>query len=306
MLGDMTFVGELIHLAATQGGVVRRDQLLGRGLSASAIDRRVNEGELVPVVPGVYRLFPPRDYTDLLRGAVLALPDAVVSHQSAAHLLGFPRLPEQEPTVVVPSHTTHRFPDVTVRRCNDLIEDDVRVVEGLPVTSTARTFFDLSRLLRYRQFDMIGESLVIAEMMTLDEFEEITDRLARRGKGGSRYAHIFLEIRAGHARAATVLERKGRAVLRDAGLPTPLPQYPIPWSPARRFDDAFPEVRLALEWDSRSWHQQRSAMESDRQRDRDAAAHDWVLLRFTWEDIAERPHEIVETVRTLLQRRLAG
>ncbi len=303
----MTFFQEMIHLAAAQGGFVRRDQLIARRLSASAIDRRVKEGELVSIVPGVYRLFPSRDYTDLLRGAVLALPDAVVSHQSAAHLLAFPRLPRQEPTVVVPSHTTHRFPDVTVRRCNDLIDDDVSVVDGLPVTRIARTFFDLSRLLRFKQFDMIGESLVIAEMMTLDEFEELTDRLARRGKGGSRYAHIFLEIRAGHERSATVLERKGRAILREAGLPAPIPQYPIPWSPDRRFDDAYPDVTVSIEWDSRTWHQQRAAMQSDRQRDREAATHNWLLVRFTWEDIAERPHEIVETIRRLLrQRRLAG
>jgi very-short-patch-repair endonuclease len=48
-------------------------------------------------------------------------------------------------------------------------------------------------------------------------------------------------------------------------------------------------------------------MTADRQRDREAAAHGWVLLRFTWEDVTERPYEIVETVRLLLQdRRLAG
>lgn len=296
-----------MRLAASQGGFVHRDQLVARGLSTSAIDRKVHKGELTPVTPGVYLVFPPRDYTDLLRGAVLALPDAVVSHQSAAYLLGFPRLPKQEPTVVVPSHTTHRFPDVTVRRCNDLTPDDVMEVDGLPVTNVARTLFDLSRLLRFSEFDSIGESLVIAEMMDLKEFDDISRRLARRGKGGSRYAHIFLEIRSGNEKAATVLERKGRAVLSAANLPQPVPQYPIPWAPARRFDDAYPDARLAVEWDSMAWHQQRSAMTADRQRDRDAAANGWVLLRFTWDDIAERPHEIVDSVARLLrERRMAG
>lgn len=292
-----------MRLAAAQGGFVRRDQLSTFGMSGSAIDRRVSRRELVPVIPGVYRLFPPRDSIDLLRGAVLALPDAVVSHQSAAHLLRFPTLPEEDPTVVVPSHTTHRFPGVTVRRCNDLIDDDVTEVEGLPVTCVPRTFFDLGRVLRFRKFDQIGESLVIAKLMTLDEFEEITHRLARRGKGGSRYAHIFLEIRSGHERSATILERKGRTVLSGADVPMPVPQHAIPWSPSRRFDDAYPDAAVAIEWDSRAWHEQRAAMANDRRRDREAAAHGWVVLRFTWEDIAERPHEIVESVRTLLRER---
>lgn len=298
----------ILDLAAGQGGFVRRDQLIANGLSESAIDRRVHEGVLIAVVPGVYRLFPSEDHVDLLRGAVLALPDAVVSHQSAAHLLGFPRLPELVTTVVVPSHTTHRFPDVVVRRADDLIDSDIVEVDGLPVTGITRTFFDLARVVRFREFDSIGESLVIAGMMELDDFEEMTARLARRGKHGSRYAHIFLEIRSGSDdRKATVLERKGREVLAGGRLPKPVPQFPIPWMPGRRFDDAYPDARLALEWDSRAWHQQRAAMVEDRRRDREAAAHGWFVLRFTWDEVVDRPYEIVKSVGDVLRdRRLAG
>jgi hypothetical protein len=296
----------MVRLAVQQGGYVSRDQLISLGLPSTTIDRRVHEGELTPIVPGVYLVFPPRDDTDLLRGAVLALPDAVVSHQSAAHLHGFPSLPEPKPTVVVPSHTTHRFPGVTVRRCSDLIQAEVTDIDGLPVTNVPRTLFDLSRLLRFREFDSIGESLVIAEMMSLDQFDETTERLARRGKGGSRYARLFLEIRAGSDSNATVLERKGRAVLARGGLPEPAAQHPIPWTSTRRFDDAYPRAQLAIEWDSRAWHQQRAAMAADRRRDREAAAHGWVVLRFTWDDITETPYEIVSTVKTLLSDRSAA
>jgi hypothetical protein len=166
-----------------------------------------------------------------------------------------------------------------------------------------RTFFDLGRLLKFSDFDAIGEALVIAERMELDRFEQVTRRLARRGKPGSRSAHDFLEIRAGKDRRATVLERKGRAILSSAGLSAPTPQHPIPWSPGRRFDDAYPDAKVALEWDSRAWHEQREAMVADRRRDREAAAHGWVVLRFTWEEVTKKPREIVETVKTLLRDR---
>lgn len=301
--GAMGIARRVLDLAARQGGYIRRAQLISQGLSPSAIDRRVSEGEITAVTPGVYLVIPSTDHTDLMRGAVLSLPDAVVSHQSAAHILHFPNLPALVPTVVVPSHTTHRFPRVTVRRSDDLIDSDVVEVEGLAVTNTTRTFFDLGRLLDFKEFDAIGEALIIAGRMELDGFERMTDRLARRGKPGSRSAHDFLEIRAGTDRRATVLERKGRAVLSAAGLPEPTPQCPIPWAPGRRFDDAYPESRLAIEWDSRAWHQQRAAMAADRQRDRDAAAHGWVLLRFTWDEITNTPLDIVETVATLLHER---
>lgn len=306
MLERMGIPKEVLDLAAQQGGYVTRDQLISRGMSPSAVDRRVNESEVALVTPGVYQVIPSSDHIDLMRGAVLALPDAVVSHQSAAHLLRFPKLPALEPTVVVPSHTTHRFPGVTVRRCDDLIEADIVEVEGLVVTNATRTFFDLGRLLNPREFDAIGEALVIASKLDLDQFEQLTSRLARRGKPGSKAAHEFLEIRLGNDRWATILERKGRAVLSSAGLPDPMPQYPIPWSPGRRFDDAYPHARVALEWDSRAWHQQRAAMAADRRRDREAAAQGWVVLRFTWDEVTDKPHEIVAAVTTLLRDRRAA
>jgi hypothetical protein len=251
----------------------------------------------------VYLATPSRNHIDLLRGAVLALPDAVVSHQSAAHLLRFPTLPELQPTVVVPNHTTHRFPGVTVRRCDDLVDSDVVNVEGLPVSSVARTLFDLGRLLDFREFDGIGESLIVAGRLNLDQFASMTCRLARRGKPGSKSAHEFLEVRAGSDPRATILERKGRAVLSRAGCPAPLSQYPIPWAPRRRFDDAYPNAAIALEWDSRAWHEQRAAMKSDRRRDREAAVHGWVLLRYTWDEVTKTPEAIVDTVTSLLRDR---
>jgi hypothetical protein len=208
--------------------------------------------------------------------------------------------------VVVPSHTTHRFPDVTVRRCNDLIASDIVQIDGLPVTSVARTFFDLAGLLRFSYWDSIGESLVIAEQMDLAQFEQLTQRVARRGKRGSRSAWDFLAMRAGSHPRSTILERKGRAVLASAGLPAPISEYPIPWRPSNRFDDAYPRARIAIEWDSRAWHEQRAAMASDRQRDRQAASHGWVLIRFTWDEVTKRAYEVVETVATLLRQRRAG
>jgi hypothetical protein len=303
----MSIPKQVLDLAATQGGYVTREQLVDLGLSSSAIDRRVNSGDLTLWTPGVYLVIPTHDYVDLLRGAVLTLPNAVVSHQAAAHLLRFPKLPDLVPTVVVPSHTTHHFQGVMVRRCQDLLESEIAEAEGLVTTNAVRTFFDLGGLLRYKLWDAIGESLVIAGMMELAAFEETTRRLARRGKPGSKHAHDFLERRAGHDPNATILERKGREVLAQGGLPSPRSEFPIPWRRGHRFDDAYPEAQVALEWDSRAWHEQRAAMAADRQRDREAAAHAWVLLRFTWKEVTERPHEIVETVGRLLQdRRLAS
>lgn len=297
---------QILELAATQGGYVTRLQLTARGLSESAIDRRVTSGDLRPVTYGVYVLIPSEDPVDLIRGATLALPKAVASHQTAAQLLRFPKQPRLVPTVVVPSHTTHRFPGVTVRRCDDLIPSDTIQIDGLPSTNTVRTLFDLGRLLDFREYDAIGEALVIAGRIDLDTFERTVARLARRGKPGTKAAKDFLDIRwSGSDRRATILERKGLALLSSSGLPLPIAQLPIPWEGNRRFDAAYPDAGLAIEWDSRTWHEQRKAMAADRRRDRRAAMHGWTVLRFTWEEVTEKPQEVIAAVSTLLDHRRA-
>jgi very-short-patch-repair endonuclease len=44
-------------------------------------------------------------------------------------------------------------------------------------------------------------------------------------------------------------------------------------------------------------------MTDDRRRDRMAARQGWVVLRFTWEDVTERPDEIADTVAVVLAAR---
>ncbi|MFZ0014935.1 MAG: hypothetical protein WAL25_12570 [Acidimicrobiia bacterium] len=294
---------EVIERAAGQGGLVTRAQLLAMGHSSGSIDWWVKSDAVVVVGAGVYRVVPPADHQDLVRGAILALPNAVASHQSAAHLLHLPRLPRLEPTVSVASRTTHRFPGVTVRRCDDLRPSHLTRVGDIPVTGSARTLFDLAGVLPFTEFDLIAEAAIVHGRVKLDQFERVSNSLARRGKRGSRSAHDFLEMRSTGDPKATRLESKGRAVLSAAGLPDPIPQFPMPWNPTRRFDDAYPHASLALEWDSKTWHGQRAAMRSDRVRDREAAVHGWSVVRFTWEDVTEHPREVASTVARLLQLR---
>lgn len=299
----MSIPADAIRVASRQGGHISRAQLQEAGLSLSAIDRRVASAELVMVADGVYRIFDPNGHEDVIRGAVLALPGAVASHQSAAHLLELPKTVRLDPTVTVVSNTTHKFPGVRVRRADDLQSHHVVEVHEIPVTSMARTSFDLAGILPYGEFDSVVEAAIIAGRLSVRQFEAITAELARSGKRGSRAAKDFLAARSGSNARSTVLERRGRAVLTQGGLPKPKAEFSIPWSPRKRFDDAYPDRSTAIEWDSRGWHEQRAAMRADRARDREAALHGWVVLRFTWEDVTKSPDEVIRTVRRLLEER---
>jgi hypothetical protein len=297
---NMGLSREVIDRASKQGGYITRSQLLDMGHSPGGIDWLLRSGTVKRASEGVYEVIPPNSHIDLVRGAILALPDAVVSHQSAAHILALPVRPNLVPTVCVAAHTTHVFPGVMVRRCNDLETSHVRWIDGLTVTSVPRTMFDLAGILEFREFDQIAEAALIDGRMSMEQFDRLVSHVARKGKRGSRASKDFIAVRMPGDPRSTVLERKGRRVLARAGLPAPTPQFPIPWNPRRRFDDAYPDERLALEWDSRGWHQQRRAMRSDRRRDREAAIHGWRIVRFTWEDVTEHPREVASTVARLL------
>lgn len=193
----MGIPAEVLQLASKQGGYVTRAQLVDIGMSARAIDRRVAAGDVVVVASALYQVVPSHDYVDLLRGALLRLPNAVVSHQSAAHLLRFPRLPNLLATVTVPSHTTHVFPGVTVHRCDDLESSDITIAHGLRLTNVVRTAFDLAGVLEYEAFEKVTESLILADRMKARHLERITSRLGRRGKRGAAAVRDFLDDRAG-------------------------------------------------------------------------------------------------------------
>lgn len=301
----MGMSGRIARLAAEQGGFISRAQLLELGVSLGALHRKIAARDLTLISEGIYQVFEPATHLDLMRGAVLALPDATVSHESAAHLLELPYLPQLVPTVTVASHTTHRFPGVLVRRNNDLHASHLIEVNGLVVTNVARTLFDLAAILKYREFVRTAESAILDGRTHLDHLESLLTKLARRGKPGVRTTRDFVETRSGIA-DASVLERKGREVIAQAGIPAPLPEFPMPWNPRRRFDDAYPQAKLAIEWDSRGWHAQQDAMTTDRRRDREAAAHGWLVVRFTWNDVTQHPEEVVATVSTLLKQRGAA
>jgi len=243
---------------------------------------------------------------NLVRAAVTVLPDAVVSHEAAAEIHDFPKMPRGIASVSVHSRTTHDFPDVVVHRCHDLLKEHIVEVLSLPVTSIPRTIVDLSTQLTPKHLKAIFGSLITEKRVVTDEVQLVVDQIARRGKPGIRKIRALLEERESGPRDGTPLERLGAQVLRTFGIPEPIFEFPLPWDPDKRFDVAFPLAKLAIEWDSRLWHDREDSFERDRARDRQALLHGWRVVRFTWSDVMQRPDEVADTVRRLLSTTYAG
>ena len=288
------------RLAVRQGGVIRSGQAFECGFTKGQIDQRVRDGRWTPIGRFGYRVVDMEGLLNLVRAAVATLPNAVVSHEAAAEIHDFPKMPRGVASVSVHSRTTHEFPDVIVHRCHDLEEDHIVQVSDLPITSIPRTVVDLSAGLTTGHLAAVLSSLITERRVVTSEVQAVVDRVARRGKPGIRKIRMILGERDLGPRDGTPLERLGAEVLRIRGIPEPLFEFPMPWNPEKRLDAAFPDSGLGIEWDSRKWHELEEAFASDRERDRKALLHGWRIVRFTWADVTQRPDEVAEAVRRLL------
>jgi hypothetical protein len=194
------------------------------------------------------------------------------------------------------SQTTHFFPGVVVRRTHDLDIDDVVALSELPTTTAPRTIVDLAAVVSPRHLEAIVDESIAAGVVMIEDLLAVRDRITRRGKPGMKALRGVLDHRAPGPARGTGLERRGAALLVEAGLPEPEYEYSIPWEEGHRFDAAYSYHRLAIEWDSVRWHTQLDAFQRDRERDRAAQLRGWRVLRFTWYDVSERPDHVVETV----------
>jgi very-short-patch-repair endonuclease len=96
------------------------------------------------------------------------------------------------------------------------------------------------------------------------------------------------------------METRTRLLLVAGGLPRPIAQHVVRDSDGRfvaRLDLAYPDQRVAVEYDG-AWHwQQRRA--DDRRRDR-LRALGWVVLVVSAEDVFRQPEAVVASVKAVL------
>ncbi len=98
------------------------------------------------------------------------------------------------------------------------------------------------------------------------------------------------------------LERSFLRLVRASGHPEPRAQHTVILGRHRtaRIDFAFVEHKIAVELDGYGFHEGRSAWERDLERQSRLAALGWTVLRFTWNDVTNRPSFVLETIdRTL-------
>ncbi len=294
----------LARVAAEQDGHFTRAQALIAGFSDKTIRQRIRTGSWVSVQRGVYRSATvPARISGEDAVAALCLPGGVVSHQSAARRLGFPRMGVRPVTVCVPRGTTHRLPGVVIHESSDMCEDDCILRDGVRLTSPVRTVIDLAAVLPELPLERLVDELLVAKVIEVGAVGQRLEALARRGKPGVKSLRAILEARGeGYVPPESELEARVIELLASAGLPAPERQASLPWRPGapQRVDLLFRDQRVIIECDGRRWHTRERDFERDRRRRNEATLAGWRIIHITWNELQHHPGRIIAELRLLL------
>ncbi|MBA3300543.1 MAG: DUF559 domain-containing protein [Thermoleophilaceae bacterium] len=248
-----------------------------------------NRGLLHRVHRGVYALGAPALTREgrWIAAAFAAGPGAVLSHRSAAVLHGL--LQFEGPAIEVTAPRRREIPGVRSYE-STLALDEITVVDGIPVTTAARTIVDCAAVTDERA---LGYALNQLEVRRLYDPTGVQDILGRHE--GKRGIAKLRGLGPDTKDLRSPLERRFRREIERRGLQEPL--YNAPLALPGHFvvvDALWKQQRLAVELDSRAWHDTPAQFEEDRRRDRALRRGGYVPLRITSAQFVEGIEEICE------------
>jgi predicted transcriptional regulator of viral defense system len=297
------FLGQhaMVELATGQHGVLSLPQLKSFGITARGAQSRATAGQLHRIHHGVYSLTPEELLSTRGRymAAVLACGSgAVISHRSAAAVHGLRATARGKIELTVARRSTLQRPGLEVHRSTTLTAADMTIVDGIPVTTVARTIADLADVLPERA---VERALEQATNMEILDGRALADQISRHPRGAC------LRRLTSHGRidapTESVHDERFLALCRSAGVPEPERQIwldPHDGGPMVRADFLWREQRLVIETDSVRFHGTLSAFESDRRRDQRLILAGWRVIRITWRQVIETPRLVIGLLQNLL------
>jgi Protein of unknown function (DUF559) len=269
------------------------EAVLARETSQRSLQRWLSSGRLVRLHPGWVTLPEWAEDWTVRAHAATGYTGGTLSHTSALAAHGLLDRGSFRLDVSVPPRdrlrSTRRLRIHRTRRPCGVI-----MTGGLAATSVARavvdSWGDAHRGRRSaRSVDQARNALLRATRERTATVAEIEAELAAvpRLPGLTSLRELLGDARAG---SQSQLEILGLRALAAAGLPRPVLQYEIPLGYCSlHVDAAWPEIRLAVEFDGAVYHSGPDDWQRDLRRDAALAALGWVVLRFSWVDVTQRP-----------------
>jgi hypothetical protein len=278
------------------GGFATTAQLL-TVMTRQQLDVQVNNGGLVRVWYGVYGAEEPNLLGRLAALDIFMRSHAVACMGTAAVLHGF----DTENTAVV--HVLD--PGVRMRPTVGLTVHQrhgarLQRVDGRLATAPAWTAVEVARKLRRPRAVATLDAALHSLRCTRTEIESaVAEQRGRRGIVAVRDLLPFAD-----GRAESAMESEARLVMIDRGLPLPELQYTIRGDDGERWrvDFAWPEMRLAAEYESIEWHSGPDEMLRDKTRWARIQELGWTIIPIVVDDVRKEPDRLANRVAGHLHR----
>ncbi len=292
-------------IAEAQHGVFSLEQLHDLGFTRAQRDARLRSGRWTAPYERVYRIAgaPLSWRGHLLVSCWVAHGLAVASHRSAAALWDLPG--GRTDIVEITCRRWKRAKaDGLVVHETDLLDDcDLRSVDGIPTASVEQTLLGLAAVVDDSTVEMAIDRSLHRKLTTVVDLRKFVDEKGKRGRNGVGVLRRFVRgLDPQEGVPESPMETKLKQLLRRHGFPMPAFQYEI-WHNGRfiaRVDAAYPEHRIALEYDSYEHHAGRLAIDRDSERRARIQRADWEPIVFTAAAMRSNGGEALETLRRRL------
>ncbi len=261
------------------------------------MDRWVGSGRLRRVHRSVYALGPqPLTRHGRWLAAVIAKAPAALSHESAAALWGLAG--DRRHIDITASHGRRGLNDYGIRlHLSQLRRDEWLLHEGIPVTTVARTLFDLAEAVEPPQLESAWDEASRLRLLRVKQVATVCERWPTRP--ACLQINPLLSTRLLHEteRRRSPLEHRFAAFVRAHHLPLPQTNVLVDGD---EVDVLWPEAHLIVELDSWEFHHDRAAFEKDRDRDAEHLLAGYRTVRVTHRRLDEEPDRLAAQIRALL------
>lgn len=294
------------RVAATQDGLVTRDQAIAAGYDKAAIYRACRSGRWRIVAPGVYQIVgaPWTWHTSLMRECLAH--DGVVSHRSAAVLLRAGHFRPGPPEITVRTGSKAHGAGSRVHEALDFHLINPIRIGRLPVTPPARLAVDLGSVVAYIRYEEAIDQLRGRGDVTWPQLTRTLRTHAKRGRNGVGALRRYLMERIGYDALESVLEQRILRDLERRRFPEPTTQlmiYDRDGSFLARVDLAFEAQMVIIEGDSLGWHLNRRSFTKDPVIRRKLRMLGWFVLEITNDMLDADADGTYADLREILDRR---
>jgi hypothetical protein len=296
------------QVAEQNHGVFGIHHLADLGVADHVRDHRLESQRWALVFEGVYRIVgTPLGWSGLVLAACWAGGmRAVASCCTAAELRRLPGRSTSPIEITCPRWRRARHDGLLVHESLSLDEQDFDTVDGIPTTCVPRTLFDLA-MVRPAVLDLAIENALRRGLVTKPELERTLVRLGRRGRPGTQAFRRSVELHlADRALTESDAELRLLRLIERLGFPTPVPQYEIRDTGSRlvaRVDFAYPDLKIAIEYDSYAHHLGAEAHDRDGARRNAIVGLQWIPITATGADVRNGGHRLaIDLQRARSQR----